>query len=495
MIILTTPENINYSSFVNNILRVVFASKHTRFIIIVRLWIARNQIVSSFWSQMSSYGYLNVHMVLEINDGVFSFYRTEINNQNKISLSKIDRQVIDDRRKVTRDSQIYSNLPNFYIITYDSYPSTFVQNNKVYGIDGYFINEYSKWLNTSYVIKYSWTSKPDIKTLFSHMQNNIDICLCTDTSIYNSYFEGVMLFETNGICLLVPRNIFVSSYENLSLPIDKITLIMSMASAISIVICWKIISLKSEHRLTTSEMFLTVLHLSFYKSALNLNRLNFKEKFLIFSFIFGSFFISSLYESSILSLMMAQPTVRSARDLEELNNSNTKFYSFYDDQTAFHSKMPTMRKDLILNKINFSSSYSLELPNNFDENMVYLVTCKYAEIFEKSLKNYRNNHRLFDVRLLRQDYQRYTLRNGFSFFDEFSRFVSTTLESGIRSYWTKKVFYESSDRHNHIHNAAENEQKDFIEFQDMFLPIVVIIVGSLLALFMFVLEHVKFYRK
>ena len=185
--------------------------------------------------------------------------------------------------------------------------------------------------------------------------------------------------------------------------------------------------------------------------------------------------------------MMAQPTVRSARDLEELNNSNTKFYSFYDDQAAFHSKMPTMRKDLILNKINFSSSYSLELPNNFDENMVYLVTCKYAEIFEKSLKNYRNNHRLFD--------QRYTLRNGFSFFDEFSRFVSTTLESGIRSYWTKKVFYESSDRHNYIHNAAENEQKDFIEFQDMFLPTVVIIVGSLLALLMFVLEHVKFYRK
>lgn len=124
-----------------------------------------------------------------------------------------------------------------------------------------------------------------------------------------------------------------------------------------------------------------------------------------------------------------------------------------------------------------------------------MVTCRYAENFEKSSRNYRNNHRLFDIRLLRQDYQSYTLKNGFLFFDEFSKFVSATLESGIRSYWTKKVFFESSDTNSYVHNTTDNQRKDFITFQDMLLPIVVIIVGSLLALLMFVLEIAKFYCK
>jgi len=491
VIILTTPGQINYSIFVQNILRVMFVSKHTRFIVIVRFWSVGNQIINSIWSQLSSYGYFNVYIVVETSEGIFNVYRTEIKNQKHVTLSKIDQHSNDDRQLIIKDSQIYSDRPIIRIITYDFYPTTFVQDNKVYGIDGYLIEEFSQWLNTSYVIVHSWTSKIEIPVLLKYMQKNIDICLCADLTIYNKDVDGISLFETNGICLLVPRNIYVSSYENLSLPLDQTTLIISIVSAISLVICWKIISWHSEHRLTISEMLLAVLQLSFYTDAPDLDRLNLKEKMLIFSFMFGSFFISNLYESSILSFMMAEPSVRSARDLSELNNSNTKFYSFYDDRTAYLSKLPTIRKDLILNQINFSSSFSFDLPNDFDENLVYLVTCQFAENFEKTSKNYRNNHRLFDVRLLTQDYQRYTLRNGFPFIDEFSRFVSSTLEAGIRSYWKQKVFYNSSN----VQKIARNTEKDFIEFQGMMLPIVVIIIGSLLAFFVFVLENVKYYRE
>ncbi|CAG9805204.1 unnamed protein product [Chironomus riparius] len=362
VIILTTNEYINYSNFVKNFLRIMYVNKHTRFIVIVRLWSVRNQIISSIWREMGLNGYRIIYIVFEISDSIFSVYRTEITNKLHVTLSEIK----SDKQMIIKDSQVYSEKPYIKIITYASYPTTFIKNNKVYGIDGYFIDEFVKWLNTSYVIVHSWTAKPDINVLISKMQNNVDICLCADFSIYDNSVESVTLFETNGLCLLVPRNIYVSSYENLSLPMDQITLIMSIASAISLVICWKMISRHSDHRLTTSEMFLAVLQLSFYTGAPNLIRLNVKEKLLIFSFIFGSFFISNLYESSILSFMMAEPTVRSAKDLEELNNSNTKFYSFYDDHTAFLSKMPIMRKDLILNTIDFSSSYSLELQNNFD---------------------------------------------------------------------------------------------------------------------------------
>ncbi|KAL7036435.1 hypothetical protein ACKWTF_008807 [Chironomus riparius] len=439
-------------------------------------------------------GYLNVYVVLEIDHELFYIYYTAFTDKDRISLMSIESHSKNEKFMTIKDSISKDNRLLIKIIALDNFPTSYIKNNEVLGVERYFIDEFVTKLNTSYINVHSGDRNPSLPMLISYMSGPADICLCPQYNFLTTNFETVWLYEFDGVCLLVPRNIHVSNYDNFSSGMDRPTVFLAIISTFLVSLTWKLISLYSEQRLSTLQILYAVVRLAFFNSAYDLNRMSLKEKLLIFSFIFASFFMANLYESAILSFMMTDTTVRSARNLEELNSTDTIFHSFFDDYAAHLLKIPTVKKDLILNHIDLSSSYSLELPSNVDINLIYMVTCRFAENFVMSAGNYRNDYRLYDVLIMTKSYQFYTAKNGFMYIDEFSSLVTATLESGIRSYWTKETYRLSGDFSNVIKNEV-NEERKFVEFRDMAIPAVVLLVGSIVALLEFVAEIIYHHGK
>ncbi|CAG9805202.1 unnamed protein product [Chironomus riparius] len=489
VLILTTPDPLDYKHLVENGFKVIFTSKQTRFIIIIRAWYNWNKILRSFWVQMNLNKYLNVYIALEMDFGIFDIYYTSYVMRNQIALAKVDSQSVSEKFVTIRDTINVAITPSFKILTYDSFPTSFIENFKIKGVDGYLIDEFVKQLNTSYTNVHTGNKNPTVSMLLSYLSTSVDICLCAQYNIESKNLESVWLNEIDGVCLLAPRIIQVSSYDNFTVGIDQPTVVLAIASAILVLICWKIISIHSEHRLSTLAMMFAIAKLALFSGVDGLNRMNLKEKLLLFSFIFASFFLHNIYEGSVLSFMMRDPSVRSASDIEELNNSDTKFYSYYYDETS-SSKFPQIRKDLIMNIFDPEGSVSLNLPNDFDENLVYMVTCGFAENFVKSSKNFLNNRRQFDTIKITQSYRRFTIRNGFIFSDEFSRLAALSLESGIRSYWTMETYRLSGGFSNAV-NYRNDLGRTFIKFEDLAFPLIVFLVGISVASFEFIAEIVK----
>ena len=75
------------------------------------------------------------------------------------------------------------------------------------------------------------------------------------------------------------------------------------------------------------------------------------------------------------------------------------------------------------------------------------------------------------------------------FIDEFSSLVTASLESGIRSYWTRETYRLSGDFSSVIKNDVK-EDKQLIAIGDLVFPIIVLLVGTLLALLEFIAEYV-----
>ncbi|KAL7024538.1 hypothetical protein ACKWTF_013094 [Chironomus riparius] len=165
--------------------------------------------------------------------------------------------------------------------------------------------------------------------------------------------------------------------------------------------------------------------------ASNIEQLTLRENFLVYCFIFSSFILVSHYESIILSLMLTESSLRSAYDLQELNGSSTKFYTFYDKNFAKRANLPIIRNDLVLNYMNLDGNTLPQVPENFDENLVYSVYCKYAEAFIHSQRNFRENLQLYDKLVVSQNLQSYTVSSGYFFIEKFRIFVRKLDESGI----------------------------------------------------------------
>ncbi|KAL7037241.1 hypothetical protein ACKWTF_009129 [Chironomus riparius] len=187
--------------------------------------------------------------------------------------------------------------------------------------------------------------------------------------------------------------------------------------------------------------------------------------------------------------MLTDPTMRSALSLKELNKSNTKFYSFYDKNTSILGYLPMIRDELIINHINIRNMLQLEVPKNFDKDLVYLVTCKYADSFLKSLNNFQGHRRLFDKFTLTQTYQRITTRSDFFYNKELRDMIERFEESGIYKLWEKDMveYYQQGFRASNSLNSG----RDLIEFGDMGLPLVVLLAGCLMSLIVFLTEFIN----
>jgi len=148
--------------------------------------------------------------------------------------------------------------------------------------------------------------------------------------------------------------------------------------------------------MSITSIIFAVFELTLNFGATNIGGITFREKLLVYCFIFSSFILVSYYENVVLLFMLVVPTWRSAVSIEELNQSPTMFHTMFDKDIIYDNNLPRIRQELILDRVNFSELMSLEVPEKFDENLVYMVLCEYADYFIHSSGNYHNSRRLYN---------------------------------------------------------------------------------------------------
>lgn len=474
----------NYQTIIPNYFQRVFLDKSFKIFLIITDLKSRSRTLM-VWNALILLKYSNVYIIFHENNGEFSIHRTMMEKTPKNALNIFLKESTDQKFLLMKDVTSTSTLP-IRIIYYDTYPVSYLKKGSIIGPDGNLIYEFSKKLNTSVQIVNRPSSVPTLDDISYYLDTSAEISIYAKSALYTQNVATVWLNEVEGICLLVPRNIPVSAFENYIMPMDKPSLILALISTISVIVTW----MKVTDEMSTTSILFAVYEFILNLGASGIDRLTLRENFLVYCFIFSSFILVSSYESLILSLMVTKSSMRSAHDLMELNESDTKFYSFYDRNFAKLANLPLIRNELVLNYLNYDKFTLPELPHNFDENLVYLVYCKYAEAFIHSSRNIRDKSQIFDKMIISQVSHSYTVSTGYFYIDEFKDFVGRLAVSGIYKFWERQRMEDIFDK-----SPKGNDKKsadDTIGFDGMHVPIIILLIGSLIALMTLLIENIVY---
>ncbi|CAG9803518.1 unnamed protein product [Chironomus riparius] len=478
VILLMHSRITGYSYFINLNFHQIFPDKSLK-LFLVMIGTQDVNMVFREWSTLILMGYFNVYVILYTHGKAYLILRTHlIRDKYKMKQSQ-------DLKYLTIQ-KLSNNLrfEEIQAIYYDSYPLSYYRNGKIIGIEGLMIEEYSKKFKVPYKIINKHPEILSYQEASQYLLHAIaDICLSTNINLFGRNYDRVLLNEMDGLCILTPRNIPISSYDNIALPLDSMSLIMSFVSTVSVIVSWKVISVYTANERSLKSVIVAVLEMIFNIGASGIEQITKKEVILLYSFIFSSLILILFYESLVLAFMFVSPAWRSAYDLAELNDSGAKFFTFYTRDIAIRSSIPFIREELIKNSVDLSRMKDLTVPKHFDENLVYLVSCKYADSFVSSTKNFHLNRRIFDKIKTTEMFQSYPIRKGYLFADEFKRFVESLIESGIYKYWLKESIQKSMFKSQQVKDESENQV--LMEF-----PLILLFVGCILAFVVFLYENV-----
>lgn len=471
----------DYDEALGNRLIKIYPNKSTKFILLLRNWKNFLSHMQSLIAYFRKLGFINVYELVVGGGGEFLVSRSKVPEIGLVKIVGAHNVKYLTAKHMLNPEEIHKIVVK--IVFCEMLPFSYMENGSMVGADGILVKEFTRKLNIKSLILNSDNMHPGSKYIVHKMQNDGDILLCPQFGINTRHVDAVWLFEQDGICILTPKNIRVSEWN---IPFDMSSLAMIILTILLVTACWKLFSIRDGSEISLTDIFTNVCLLTLNSRVDGLEHVSKKLKIMIYSLLFGSFVMISLYESAILSFMLAESSLRSANDLTELNNSNTKFYSFYTKETALRSNLPVIREELVLNLVDFNSSIKLELPDELDENLAYLVSCRLARFFILSPRNFRENRELFDHLSINAFYQRYSLRSGFFFTDVFARIVEIFTESGIRNEILKQTVIEKQ-----INKAIyRKKERDFVEFQDMAFPLILLAIGSIFSSAVFCIEVV-----
>ena len=478
-LVLLIQENLRYDAFIEQEFTQLFVDTSIKIFVILSSKFSFDNLILT-WDALDLSGYFNIYAVHHKESGWFEIYRTGILKQDTNQIQHYLQKREDNNFLMVKDVIKGDEYGNLRLVFYNSYPLSYVKGKVILGADGNLIDEFSKKVNTPYLVMNDYTAKPSALKIYKLLNTGCDLSIYTYTTVQSANIQTVWLYQMHGTCILVPRNIPVSAYENFSFPLDRASMIMAVISTISVIICW---------RLITNEMSISSILFAVYELILNLGasgieRITLREIFLVYSFIFSSFILVSFYESMFLSIMLAEPTWRSASSLEELNETNTIFFSFYDDQTARLNDLPIIRTDLVMNYVDFHQNIYLDVPDEFDNNLVYLVFCDYADYFIHSSRNHNNGRRLYDKIIITTYYKTYSVNKGYFHVDKFVEMVKRMMESGIYGFWNKQDI--EAPEGSKLQNGSEDEHID------MSTPIYLLVIGCSIALLVCLIEIASF---
>jgi hypothetical protein len=373
---------------------------------------------------------------------------------------------------------INSNRSTLDIAYIDNPPFSKIENGKVVGIDGTILDEFCKLYGLNYRIKNKANNFANFKALLPR----VDLTLYTKIVWNYKLVENIWLNEFDGICLMMPRNVQVEAYKNLSFPFDTKVALLLFFTVVIIGFFWGILKKIQEERVSKLKIAFNM-----YQSLIGLSMQNStwsrKEILLIFPFLFMQIILIGAYQSWIISFMISKPSMRSIESVAELNSSNQRVFRY------FHETKVKINPKLIMNLGSVASdALTFTLPDNFDRTLVYQVSCQYANYFVKSSHNFDGNQeRIYDVlnTPVASNLQTYIANEGFALKNEFRSVVETLKESGIYDYWMKLASEEIFKQ-----KTLEDEAKSFIDIADMVFPFQTLLFGAVVALFVLAFEIV-----
>ena len=368
------------------------------------------------------------------------------------------------------------------LVQYGAPPFSFVENKKLIGVEGKLLDLFCERYNLTYSI----VNKNTEQYVYQDIINNIyalhaDLSLTTGVQMLSKtkFVDFIDLYNNDGLCMLVPRNIPVSSYENFDNPFDYKISICLLISSCLIVITWKTISMAVHSGFSMNFIIFSVFRYLMGNSATGENRMTYKEKFVVYGYVFVAMILLALYESFVISFMMSDPSYKSVQSFQELNESNTKIYQYYDE---IHTVI--FRDELIMNRVNLTNDKQIvSLPKDFDHNLAYVTTCQYADSFIRSSGNINGDQRLFDIMDEKITFyaQSYPVSNIFPLKKELQFIVSVLRESGLRDYWFRSEVHENN-------RDMKEDEKSVLSLNDMQLPFIILGTGLALSFLVYLFE-------
>ncbi|CAG9808826.1 unnamed protein product [Chironomus riparius] len=482
ILILIANYKLDYETVVDFKFYVNFLDKSLKIFIVLDLSEKSILHAVTVWKRLSMRKYFNIYLVIQNENGVFDVYRTIFRKNIKNEVMMVLNRSKDEKFLAMKDVLDPNDPSPLYIVFYGANLMNFVDNGKIIGAEGNLIQEFSNRLGTFYQIINQKTELPTTVGIHSYLDSYGDISLETGSTFLERSVKNVFINEMSGLCLLVPRNIPVSAINNFNLAIDQLVLILM--STVSVIICWYLITTE----MTYSSILSAVYKIILKRGASGIERISLREKILVYTFIFSSFILVSLYESVVISAMLAEPSMRSANSIKELNDLDAKFFLYLNNNASKLTGLPYIREDLIINFISEKLSVILKVPNDFDENLVYFVFCIYADAFIQSMHNYRDGLRLFDKITLMEIQESYLVSSGYYYIDEFVQFVDNLMTSGFYKFWQKQTLENRFPSA----NPPEQFQHMFVKFKDMALPMIILLAGLLISLLIFLVETILF---
>ena len=378
---------------------------------------------------------------------------------------------------------------------FDELPFSKVENGRVLGTAGRLLDTFCDRYNVSYTIINKNTSNLELKRFAKIMYTEImDLNLNHILRINEILaFESIILNELIDRSLLIPRNIPLSAYDSFSYPFDgKISIYLFVASCF-VIISWKAMSLVTKTNFNIDFIVFSVLCYLMGNSATLQNRMSYKEKFIVYGYVWASLVLLTLYESYVISFMMTDQSYRSVTSLNELNNSNTKIHEYFMDGIQF-------KENLIVHKMFLDvDNIILKMPDKVDVNQVYLVNNMYADVFVNSIRNYdKQGRRLFDklIENIMPFVPTYIVNKSFPLKKELKYLIDALNESGIKSHWLEEMLSIQSNYKDELlsKNVVEVEEKIVLTFSDMKIPFIILGIGLSLSFVIFIIE-LKFKTK
>jgi hypothetical protein len=381
-------------------------------------------IIANFYESQSQYTDVSMHTSRRI---VNALLKLEYTNMLMVhSISDNDNDLSFPKWKMGE-----LHVPMLLVAYFDEPPYSYIKNHRITGVTEQFIEEFCKKVGFKYGVA------GNVKNLYDLVRAT----MAADINLFKKYLarelhhqENVWLNEVDGFCMLVPRNVQVEACKNLSFPFDRSVVLLLVTSVTLIIFLWWIF--KRQQQENTSLLKIIVM---IYKSMIGRGMHNHtwsrKEALLIFPFLFMQIVLIGFYQSWIISFMISKPSLRSVESLEELNATNTKVNRYFREFNVQINEKQVIEMSSITNE-----SLALTIPDSFDPNLAYLVTCQYAKYFVKTSHNlHADDHKFFDVlpKPIISYFSAFTVSKNFPLKQQFKFTVEALKESGIYNYWMK----------------------------------------------------------
>lgn len=442
VMLLMTPETLQYETFIRSKFGQIFTDKATKFFVIFHSNESKTSKLMALWTILRDNGLHNAYFISHKLEGSFDIWYVRVGNEHKLKFSKVAKSAMS---KVFQMNDI-ARKNVIHLLHYDNEPLTRAKGQRIYGLEGILMGEFSSRLGINYKIVNPYDHDFSMEKMKLVINGSFDICTYTNEHVVDPSTEIVWTSEMNGICLMTPRFIYRLNYVNFTNPFDWISTALIILVMLIVLFLWKLMMIYNGDSMRYRTIIFVMYQMTLGHSIHKLERVTWKERLLVYAYIFGAFILGVYYRSMVIAFMFTQTSFRSPRSIAEFNRGSTKVLSYYNEEAAMKLNMPVIRNKLIMNRLESWQSLDLTPPDDIVESIGYIVGCSYADTLIRTVKNYRANERRFGKLPIKVSHQTYTIRKGFAYSEKFRWTVSAIHEFGVRKYLQRDLMLDVQDK-------------------------------------------------